>query len=106
MVIDALTVTGFVLSLAVLGAAYRGRSRLLDNAHWSCLTLTGGLSCAGVVGLVDGRTLGLSGLAFLICLQAIRAARYVASENEVGAEPAWWPNFERDFQQYTRQAPD
>ena len=104
-IIEALSVTGFFLSIAVLGAAYGGRSRLLDKAHWSCLMLTGILSCAGLIGLVDGRTLGLSGLAFLICVQAIATARYTERDN-AGVEPAWWSEFERDFQHYARQAPE
>lgn len=111
MVIEALSAAGFFLSLAGLIVAYGGRSALLDKPLWSCLALTGALTGAGVTGLVDGRPLGLSGLGFLISVQAIVTARHSERDNletesaePVDEAPVWWPVFERDFERYARQA--
>jgi hypothetical protein len=111
IVIEALGAAGFFSSLAALIVAYGGRSPLLDKALWSCVTLTGSLSGAGLTGLVDGRPLGLSCLGLLISVQAIATARHAGRESlethaaeSVDEAPAWWPEFERDFQRYVGQA--
>ena len=111
MVIEALSTAAFLLSVAGLVSAFRESSPRLDRIRWLCLALTGCLLVASLIGVVATWTLVLSCLGFLITLPAVAIASYAeretVEEKPVGLvldEPAWWPQFERDFQRYARRA--
>jgi hypothetical protein len=111
MVIEALSTAAFLLSVAALISALRESSPRLDTIRWLCLALTGCLLAAGLIGVVAAWTLVLSCLGFLIALPAVAIASYAEHETVeekpvelVHDEPAWWPEFERDFQRYARRA--
>jgi hypothetical protein len=99
MLLEALSLAGFTLSLAGIRAAFGAHSPHLDKARWACLALTGSLLCASLIGVVAPWVLILSCLGFLISLQAAALACY-AEPATVHEEPAWWPEFERDFRLY------
>ena len=111
MVIEASSIAAFFLSVVGLGSAFRESSPRLNAIRWWCLALTGCLLAASLIGVVAGWTLVLSGVGFLITLPAVAVASYAehkAVEENPGEfvhdEPAWWPEFERDFQRYARRA--
>ena len=108
MTIELLSLGGFTLSIAGLTAALDEQSPRLDKTRWWCLALTGSLLWIGLIGHVPGWATVLSCLAFLISLIAVTLAgfaeREAAERETAGEEPAWWPKFERDFQNYARHA--
>ena len=103
MLIGALSAAGLLLSLVGLLTAFGERSPRRDVVRWMCLTLTGSLLCACLIGVVANWILLLSCLGFLVSLPAVAIASYAEYET-IDGEPAWWPEFERDFRRYARRA--
>jgi hypothetical protein len=98
-----LSAGGFLLSLACFAAAFEEQSPRLDRTRWCCLALTGSLLWISLVGPPAPWVTVVSCLGFLVSLVAVVLAAY--SERElIDEEPAWWPDFERDFRAYARQA--
>ena len=108
MAMEWLTLGGFVLSARFLTAAFNKDPRPLDKTRSGCLALTGAVLCAALVGRSAGWITTLSCLAFLMSLIAVALAAYAEraepESDRIGAEPTWWPQFERDFREYVRCA--
>ena len=111
MLLGALSAAGLLLSVTGLLTAFGERSLRLDVGRWLCLTLTGTLLGVSLVGVVADWILILSCLGFLVSLPAVAIASYAECESveqepaeTVDGEPAWWPEFERDFRSYARRA--
>ena len=101
--LELLSAGGFMLSLAGFTAALEEQSPRLDRTRWGCLALTGSILWIGLVGQTAAWVTVVSCLAFLVSLVAVALAAY--AEREVTEEePAWWPDFERDFRAYARQS--
>ena len=93
-----------MLSLAGFGAAVEEQqSPRLDRLRWWCLALTGSVLWICLIGQVAAWVTVVSCLSFLISLVGISLAAY-AERNATDDEPAWWPEFERDFHDYVRQS--
>jgi hypothetical protein len=99
---------GFALSGGVFAAVLDEGWPRLDETWWGSLVVTGVLVCVALVGRAPGWAITLSCGAFLMSLIAVVPAAYAgrmdpATERAL-AEPAWWPEFERDFAKYVRDA--
>ena len=103
MTLELLSAGGFMLSLAGFAAAFEEQSPRLDRTRWCCLALTGSMLWIGLVGHTAAWVTVVSCLGFLISLVAVALAAY-AEREVIEEEPAWWPDFERDFRAYARQA--
>ena len=103
MTLELLSAGGFMLSLAGSNAALEEQSPRLDRTRWCCLALTGSILWIGLVGQTAAWVTVVSCLAFLVSLVAVALAAY-AEREVMEDEPAWWPDFERDFRAYARQA--
>ena len=104
MLFEVLSLGGFTLSLAGFAAALEEQSPRLGKTRWWCVLLTGSLLSIGLVGHVPDWMMLLNCVGFLISLQAIVLACFAdhdAVDDE--SEPAWWPEFERDFRNYIRE---
>jgi hypothetical protein len=101
--LELVSAGGFMLSLAVFAAASEEQSPRLDRTRWCCLALTGSLLWIGLVGHPAAWVTVVSCLGFLVSLVAVALAAY-AEREAIEEEPAWWPDFERDFRAYARQA--
>ena len=106
MAIELLTLGGFVLSAGFFTAALDDESPPLDKTRWGCLALSGAVLCVALIGRAPGWATMLSCLAFLMSLIAVVLAAYaerasVRSER-TAVDPTWWPQFERDFEEYVR----
>jgi hypothetical protein len=110
MTIETLSLAGFTLSLAGFTAAFEERSPRLNKTRWWCLALTGSVLWIGLIGHIATWAMVLSCLGFLLSLVAVALAcfaeRETAERETAEEEPAWWPKFERDFQNYARHASD
>jgi hypothetical protein len=108
MAIELLTLGGFILSAAGFTAALEEESPRLDKTRWACLAFTGAVLCVAMIGLAPAWAIILSCLAFLISLIAVVLASFAEREDIDGEssamEPTWWPQFERDFEEYVRRA--
>ena len=103
MTLELLSLGGFTLSLAGFGAAFEERqSPRLDRVRWGCLGLTGSVLWICLIGQVAAWVTVVSCLGFLISLVGVSLAAY-AEPDAADDEPAWWPEFERDFRDYVRQ---
>src|SRR5688572_22247397 len=106
--IELLALGGFVLSGGFFTAVLDEGWPRLDKTRWGCLALTGALLCVALAGHASGWATTLSCLAFLMSLIAVAiaaCAERVDPETEMTpAEPAWWPQFEREFAEYVRLA--
>jgi hypothetical protein len=103
MTVEWLSLGGFTLSLAGFAAAFEEQSPRLDRTRWWCLALTGSVLWLCLIGQVAAWVTIVSCLGFLISLVGVSLAAY--AERDVAVEqPAWWPEFERDFREYVRQA--
>lgn len=101
--LELLSAGGFMLSLAGFATALEEQSPRLDRTRWCCLALTGSILWIGLVGQTAAWVMVVSCLAFLVSLVAVALAAY-AEREEAEQEPAWWPDFERDFRAYARQS--
>ena len=99
---EVLSLGGFTLSLVGFTAALEERAPRLDKTRWWCLALTGSVLSIGLVVQIATWATVASCLGFLISLVAVTLASY-ADREPVEREPAWWPEFERDFARYVRQ---
>jgi hypothetical protein len=111
MLIGALSAAGLLLSVIGLVTAFGERSPRLDVVRWLCLALTGSLLGVSLIGVLADWTVLLSCLSFLVSLPAVAIASYAEGETverepagTVDGEPAWWPEFERDFRRYACRA--
>jgi hypothetical protein len=102
MTLELLSLGGFTLSLAGLAAAFEGESPRLDRTRWWCLALTGSVLWVCLIGQVAAWVTVVSCVGFLISLVAVSLAAY-AEPDPADDEPAWWPEFERDFRDYVRR---
>ena len=100
--LELLSAGGFLLSLAGLAAAFEEQSPRLDKTRWYCLALTSSLLWIGLVGHAPAWVTVVSCLGFLVSLVAVALAAYAEPEMR-DEEPAWWPEFERDFRAYARE---
>ena len=102
MTLELLSLGGFMLSLAGFAAAFEVESPRLDRTRWWCLALTGSVLWICLIGQVAAWVTVVSCLGFLISLVGVSLAAY-AEPDAADDEPAWWPEFERDFRDYVRQ---
>ena len=102
MTLELLSLGGFALSLAGFTAAFEERSPRLDRTRWWCLAFTGSVLGICLIGQVAAWVLVVSCLGFLISLVGVSLAAY-AERDAADDEPAWWPEFERDFRDYVRR---
>jgi hypothetical protein len=106
MAIELLTLGGLVLSAGFFTSALDEDSPPLDRTRWGCLALSGAVLCVALVGRAPGWTILLGGLAFLMSLIVVALAAHAQRGGGEGGtipeEPAWWPQFERDFEAYVR----
>ena len=99
---EVLSLGGFTLSLAGFTAALEERSPRLDKTRWRCLAVTGCFLSIGLIAQIATWAIVVSCLGLLISLVAVTLASY-ADREPAEQEPAWWPEFERDFARYIRQ---
>jgi hypothetical protein len=105
MTMELLSLGGFVLSFAGFAAAFDGHAPRLDRTRWSCLVLTGSVLFIGLVVDVAPWATAMSLIGFLLSLVGVALAAYAEPEPESAErEPVWWPQFEREFRDYVRQA--
>jgi hypothetical protein len=102
MTLELLSLGGFTLSLAGFAAALEEQSPRLGRIRWWCMALTGSALWICLIGQVAAWVTVVSCLGFLISLAGLSLAAY-AEPDAAGDEPAWWPEFERDFRDYVRQ---
>jgi hypothetical protein len=106
MAIELLTLGGFVLSAGFFTAALDEDSPPLDKTRWGCLALSGAVLGVALVGRAPGWLTLLGGVSFLMSLLVVVIAAYAEREDgrseTIAAEPPWWPQFERDFEEYVR----
>jgi hypothetical protein len=102
MSLELLSLGGFTLSLAGFAAAFEQQSPRLDGTRWWCLALTGSVLWICLIGQVAAWVTVVSCLGFLISLVGVSLAAY-AEPDAAHEDPAWWPEFERDFRDYVRQ---
>ena len=103
MTLEFLCLGGFTLGLVGFGAAFEEQqSPRLDRVRWWCLALTGLVLWICLIGHVAAWVTVVSCLGFLISLVGVSLAAY-ADPDAADDEPAWWPDFERDFRDYVRQ---
>ena len=102
MTLELLSLGGFTLSLAGFAVAFQEQSPRLDRVHWWCLALTGSVLSICLIGQVAAWVTVVSCLGFLISLVGVSLAAY-AEPDATGGDPAWWPEFERDFHDYVGQ---
>jgi hypothetical protein len=104
--IELLALGGFVVSGGFFAAVLDEGWPRLDRSRWGCLALTGVLLGIALISRGPGWSITLSGLAVLMSLIAVACAihgEHMNRETEANlAEPAWWPEFERDFADYVR----
>ena len=107
MAIELLTLGGFALSAGFFTAVLDGESPRLDKTRWGCLALSGAVLSITLVGRAPGWTTMLSCIAFLMSLIAVVLAAYSERDGgrieRIAPEPTWWPQFERDFEEYVRR---
>ena len=103
MTLELLSAGGFVLTLAGFAAAFEEQSPRLDRTRWCCLALTGSMLWISLVGQTAAWVTVVSCLGFLVSLVAVALAAY-GEPGVIEEEPAWWPDFERDFRAYAREA--
>jgi hypothetical protein len=103
MSLELLSLGGFTLSLAGFAAAFEPQSPRLDRTRWWCLALTGLVLWICLIGQVAAWVTVVSCVGFLISLVGVSLAAY-AERDVADAQPAWWPEFERDFREYVRQS--
>jgi hypothetical protein len=102
MTLELLSLGGFTLSLVGLAAAFEEQSPRLDRTRWCCLAVTGSVLWICLIGQVAAWVTVVSYLGFLISLVGVSLAAY-AERDLADDEPAWWPEFERDFRDYVRR---
>ena len=102
MSLELLSAGGFMLSLAGFASALEEQSPRLDRTRWCYLALMGSNLWIGLVGQTAAWVTVVNCLGFLVSLVALALAAY-AEREVVEEEPAWWPDFERDFRAYVRQ---
>ena len=102
MTLELLSLGGFTLSLAGFAAAFEEQSPRLGRTRWWCLALTGSVLWICLIGQVAAWVTVVSCLGFLITLVGVSLAAY-AEPAAADDEPAWWPEFERDFRNYVRR---
>jgi hypothetical protein len=99
---EVLSLGGFTLSLVGFTAALEERAPRLDKTRWWCLALTGAVLSIGLVAQIATWAIVVSCLGFLTSLVAVALASYAERES-AEQEPAWWPEFERDFARHIRE---
>jgi hypothetical protein len=102
MTLELLSLGGFTLSLAGFAAVVKEQSPRLHRIRWWCLALMGSALWICLIGQVAAWVTVVSCLGFLISLVGVSLAAY-AEPDAADDEPAWWPEFERDFRDYVRQ---
>jgi hypothetical protein len=103
MTLELLSLGGFALSLAGFAAAFEEQSPQLDRTRWWCLALTGSVLWICLIGQVAAWVTVVSCVGFLISVVGVSLAAY-AEPDAADEDPPWWPEFERDFRDYVRQA--
>jgi hypothetical protein len=103
MTLELLSLGGFTLSLAGVATAFEAQSPRRDRVRWGCLALTGSVLWICLIGQVAAWVTVVSCLGFLISLVGVSLAAY-SEPDAADDEPAWWPEFERDFRDYVRQS--
>jgi hypothetical protein len=106
MAIELLSLGGFVLSAGFFTAALDEKPPPLDKTRWACLAFSAAVLCVALLGGASRWASTLSGFAVLASLIVVALAAYArrnGSDNEpMAAEPEWWAQFERDFEEYVR----
>ena len=100
--LELLCAGGFMMSLAGFAAALEEQSPRLNRTRWWCLALTLSVLWICLIGQVAAWVTVVSCLGFLISLVGVSLAAY-AERDAADDEPAWWPEFERDFRDYVRR---
>jgi hypothetical protein len=106
MALELLTVGGFVLSAGFFTAALEDEPPPLDKKRWGCLVFSGALLCVALLVGAAGWVTLLSGLAFVMSVAVVALAAHRDRSREqsrkLTMDPAWWPQFEQDFEDYVR----